>query len=476
MSYKEQIYKQAKAKSEFQKLKDKKIKLTPEERKKCLDEKAVWHFSPKNVATPAVWKSQDKDGKVTYVTNTHRAYNTAPTLKGAISRFHNFIKSTASEESEEMEKQALLGIPGAITGMILGGAAGAKTGNVLAGLKYKPTHSQQKLLAERNVSQENLTKVMNDYNAKKDSLLIDWDTYDDLVNEVNSPDFDDLTVSEVEDYAKNKYFSLNKSASFKDNLLEFGREEGKRFLTGAGIGSVLMGSALGSSTYKDRKRELTDSSYMKNVINQDRDAVINYTNKLKSLNPNSDDAYYSAIGDFDHNSVYSPSLLAKDKFDVACEGSAYYGEALNEKLKEEGVDYKALPWKQYKNLLALNADSIGEDDGTHSWELKTASIDTYKEQIYKTAAESNAKNEELVLESREYTITGKRYQLNKLEEAFKLMQYLGRIGATRNVRVMIDGDGSAQFKFKDLESSKEEKDKFHEFTNTGKPDFDVSIE
>jgi hypothetical protein len=87
-------------KSDFQKLKDNKVPLTPEERKECMDKKCVWHFHQvkggKHVATPAVWKSKDpKTGKITYVTNTHRAYNTASTLKGAISRFHKFIKRTA---------------------------------------------------------------------------------------------------------------------------------------------------------------------------------------------------------------------------------------------------------------------------------------------------------------------------------------------------------------------------------------------
>lgn len=83
------------AKSEFQKLKDNKVRLTPEERKQCMSKKAVWHFNGGS-PSPAVWKSKDpKTGKTTYVTNTHRAYNTAPTLKGAIGRYHKFIKGTA---------------------------------------------------------------------------------------------------------------------------------------------------------------------------------------------------------------------------------------------------------------------------------------------------------------------------------------------------------------------------------------------
>lgn len=84
------IEKVAKAKSEFQKLKDNEVDLTPEEKKVVRDKKAVW--SGGNLA---VWKSVDKDGNVTYITHTHRAWNKAPTLKGAISRFHNFIKSTS---------------------------------------------------------------------------------------------------------------------------------------------------------------------------------------------------------------------------------------------------------------------------------------------------------------------------------------------------------------------------------------------
>jgi len=81
--------------SEFAKLQKNKAPLTPEERKICMDRKCVWHFHPGG-KTPAVWKSiNPKTKEVTYITNTHRAYNTAPTLKGAIGRFFSFIKGTA---------------------------------------------------------------------------------------------------------------------------------------------------------------------------------------------------------------------------------------------------------------------------------------------------------------------------------------------------------------------------------------------
>lgn len=83
-------------KSEFKKLEDNKVPLTDEEREKVMDADATWNHGPNGAPSPAVWKSKNpKTGKITYITNTHRAYNTAPTLKGAIGRYHKFIKGTA---------------------------------------------------------------------------------------------------------------------------------------------------------------------------------------------------------------------------------------------------------------------------------------------------------------------------------------------------------------------------------------------
>lgn len=85
-----------KKKNPFKTLQQNKEPLTPEEREQVMKSGAVWHMGSDNgAASPAVWKSSDSKGKRTYVTHTHRAYNTAPTLRGAISRFHKFIKGTA---------------------------------------------------------------------------------------------------------------------------------------------------------------------------------------------------------------------------------------------------------------------------------------------------------------------------------------------------------------------------------------------
>lgn len=82
--------------NKFKNLQKNKKPLTDEERDEVMRSKATWHHGPKGEETPAVWKSVcPKTGKCTYVTNTHRAYNTASTLKGAIGRYHDFIKGTA---------------------------------------------------------------------------------------------------------------------------------------------------------------------------------------------------------------------------------------------------------------------------------------------------------------------------------------------------------------------------------------------
>ena len=80
----------------FKSLKRNRIPLTSEERKQVMRRGAVWHHGPNGESTPAVWKSIDpKTKKVTYITNTHRAYQSENSLKKAINKYHSFIKGTA---------------------------------------------------------------------------------------------------------------------------------------------------------------------------------------------------------------------------------------------------------------------------------------------------------------------------------------------------------------------------------------------
>lgn len=68
--------------TKYEKLRQHRVPLTAAERAEVLTRKAVWR-GPAGEETPAVWKSvSPKTKKTTYVTNTHRAYNTADTLRG----------------------------------------------------------------------------------------------------------------------------------------------------------------------------------------------------------------------------------------------------------------------------------------------------------------------------------------------------------------------------------------------------------
>jgi hypothetical protein len=84
-----------KRRSSFQVLKENKVPLSKPERSEVMERGAVWHHGKNGAESPAVWKSKDSSGKTQFVTNTHRAYGKAPTLKGAINKYHKFIKGTA---------------------------------------------------------------------------------------------------------------------------------------------------------------------------------------------------------------------------------------------------------------------------------------------------------------------------------------------------------------------------------------------
>lgn len=76
-------------------LKKNRLPLTSTERAECMKKEATWHHGPNGEATPAVWKSQLEDGKVLFVTNTHRAMQVKNSLSAAINSYHDFIKGTA---------------------------------------------------------------------------------------------------------------------------------------------------------------------------------------------------------------------------------------------------------------------------------------------------------------------------------------------------------------------------------------------
>lgn len=50
------------------------------------------------------------------------------------------------------------------------------------------------------------------------------------------------------------------------------------------------------------------------------------------------------------------------------------------------------------------------------------------------------------MEERLYKICGRAEDLDKLEKALRHIEYLGEIGASRNVLIRVDGDGSGRIK------------------------------
>lgn len=93
------------AKYKMKDLEKYRTELTKAELDEVFKKKAVWHHGPNGEETSAIWKAQVfdklKNGEFSckpqfiYVTNTHRAMATSPTLKGIINKYHNFIKGTA---------------------------------------------------------------------------------------------------------------------------------------------------------------------------------------------------------------------------------------------------------------------------------------------------------------------------------------------------------------------------------------------
>lgn len=49
-------------------------------------------------------------------------------------------------------------------------------------------------------------------------------------------------------------------------------------------------------------------------------------------------------------------------------------------------------------------------------------------------------------EKRTYTITGRKEDLDTLEKALRHIEYLGNIGASRNILIRVDGDGAGRIR------------------------------
>lgn len=65
------------------------------------------------------------------------------------------------------------------------------------------------------------------------------------------------------------------------------------------------------------------------------------------------------------------------------------------------------------------------------------------------------------METRTYQITGRKEDLNTLEKLFRHIEFLGNIGASRNILVRVDGDGAGRIKIKDKTGNSLDDDKYN---------------
>ena len=64
-------------------------------------------------------------------------------------------------------------------------------------------------------------------------------------------------------------------------------------------------------------------------------------------------------------------------------------------------------------------------------------------------------------ETRTYKITGRKEDLDTLEKVFGHIEYLGKIGASRNILIRIDGDGVGRLNFKDDNGNKLDDERYN---------------
>ena len=79
---------------QFDTLEKNKVKLTDDERERTLKAKAVWSFGPGGKPSPAIKKAV-VHGETYYYCNTHRCYQSAATLAGAIKKFFDVVEPSS---------------------------------------------------------------------------------------------------------------------------------------------------------------------------------------------------------------------------------------------------------------------------------------------------------------------------------------------------------------------------------------------
>lgn len=70
-------------------------------------------------------------------------------------------------------------------------------------------------------------------------------------------------------------------------------------------------------------------------------------------------------------------------------------------------------------------------------------------------------------ETRTYNFTGNTKDLDTLEKLFRHMEFLGNIGASRNLLVRVDGDGSGRIRVTNKSGKELDNEKYNTQQNLG---------
>ena len=71
-------------------------------------------------------------------------------------------------------------------------------------------------------------------------------------------------------------------------------------------------------------------------------------------------------------------------------------------------------------------------------------------------------------EKRTYTFTGRKEDLDTLEKAFRHIEYLGEVGASRNIVIRVDGDGDGRINVEDINRNRLDNEKYNISQNNEK--------
>lgn len=78
------------------------------------------------------------------------------------------------------------------------------------------------------------------------------------------------------------------------------------------------------------------------------------------------------------------------------------------------------------------------------------------------------------MEERTYKFKGRKEDLDILEKAFRHIEYLGNVGASRNILIRVDGDGTGRIKVVDEKGNKLD-DKKYNIAQTNEQTFKSDI-